>query len=289
MRFVKMHGAGNDYVYVDCFAQPVPGDLPQLARRISDRRFGVGGDGLILIRPSERADARMQMFNADGSEAEMCGNGIRCVAKYVYDHGICRRQELRIETAAGILSLSVETVGGRVFRVRVDMGEAILEPERIPTSLPGPPVVDAELAVAGQNLRVTCVSMGNPHCVIFVDDACDELVLGLGPQIEVDPHFPARVNVEFVEVLSRCEVRQRTWERGAGETWACGTGASAVCVAGVLSGRTERRIVSHLRGGDLELHWDQTSNHVYMTGPAEEVFRGEWLEAVPRPASSEPG
>jgi diaminopimelate epimerase len=276
MRFTKMHGAGNDYVYVDCFAQPVPAGLPELARRISDRRFGVGGDGLILIRPSERADARMQMLNADGSEAEMCGNGIRCVAKYVYDHGICRRDELRIETGAGVLAVQVETDGGSVRQVRVDMGPPILEPARIPTTLPGDPVADVPLEVAGRRLNVTCVSMGNPHCVIFVPAATDELVLGLGPQIETGPHFPARVNVEFVEVIGAGEVRQRTWERGSGETWACGTGASAVCVAGVLTGRTDRRIVNHLRGGDLILEWSEADGRVYMTGPAEEVFCGEW-------------
>jgi diaminopimelate epimerase len=247
-----------------------------LARRISDRRFGVGGDGLILIRPSQQADARMQMFNADGSEAEMCGNGIRCVAKYVYDHGLCRRDQLRIETGAGVLEVRVETDGGSVRRVQVDMGEPILEPARIPTSLPGTPVVDSPLEIAGRRLNVTCVSMGNPHCVVFVHEATDELVLGLGPQIETAPYFPARVNVEFVEVIGPGEVRQRTWERGSGETWACGTGASAVCVAGVLTGRTDRRIVNHLRGGDLILQWNAADNHVYMTGPAEEVFHGEW-------------
>jgi diaminopimelate epimerase len=276
MRFTKMHGAGNDYVYVDGFAESLPADLPQLARAISDRRFGVGGDGLILILPSAQADARMQMFNADGSQAEMCGNGIRCVAKYLYDHGLCRRDQLRIETGAGILSVSVETRDGLVRRVRVDMGPPILDAARIPTTLPGSPVVEVPLTVAGRTLPVTSVSMGNPHCVLFVPQATDELVLGLGPQIERDPHFPARVNVEFIEVLSRGEVRQRTWERGSGETWACGTGASAVCVAGVLTGRTDRRIVNHLRGGDLELFWDPQDNHVYMTGPAEEVFQGDW-------------
>jgi diaminopimelate epimerase len=276
MRFTKMHGAGNDYVYVDCFTQVIPADLPELARRMSDRRFGVGGDGLILIRPSQQADARMQMFNADGSEAEMCGNGIRCVAKYIYDHGLCRRDQLRIETGAGVLEVRVETDGGLVRRVQVDMGEPSLEPARIPTTLPGTPVVDSPLEIAGRRLNVTCVSMGNPHCVIFVPEATDELVLGLGPQIETAPPFPARVNVEFVEVIGPGEVRQRTWERGSGETWACGTGASAVCVAGVLTGRTDRRIINHLRGGDLLLQWNAADNHVYMTGPAEEVFHGEW-------------
>jgi len=276
MRFTKMHGAGNDYIYVNGLRESLPADLPELARQMSRRRFGVGGDGLILIRPSEIADARMQMFNADGSESEMCGNGIRCLAKYVYDHGICRRERLKIETGAGVLTLDVETWAGLVNRVRVDMGEPILEAGRIPTTFPGDPVTDVELHVGDSRLQVTCVSMGNPHCVTFVDEATDELVLGLGPQIERDPHFPNRVNVEFVEILSGDEVRQRTWERGSGETWACGTGASAVCVAGVLTRRTERRILCHLIGGDLELEWKASDNHVYMTGPAVEVFTGEW-------------
>jgi diaminopimelate epimerase len=282
MRFTKMHGAGNDYVYVNCFQEPVPTDLPELARRISDRRFGVGADGLILIRPSDKAGARMQMFNADGGEAEMCGNGIRCVAKFLYDHGLCTNDQLQIETGAGVLSLDLQIAGGLVHGVKVDMGEPVLEASSIPTTLPGSPVVDVELQIGEHRLKVTSVSMGNPHCVVFVDSATDDLVLGLGPKIEVDPHFPARVNVEFVECLGPGEVRQRTWERGSGETWACGTGASAVCVAGVLSGRTERRIVNHLRGGDLELYWNEQDNHVFMTGPAEEVFSGEWPETKTR-------
>ncbi|MHB0955944.1 MAG: diaminopimelate epimerase [Pirellulaceae bacterium] len=276
MRFTKMHGAGNDYVYIDCFAEQVPDDPAALARHIAHRRFGVGGDGLILIRPSDVADARMQMFNADGSEAEMCGNGIRCVAKYVFDHGICPRETLRIETGAGVLQLELELCGGLVERVRVDMGEPILEGPRIPTTLPGNPIVNRQLVVGDQVLSITCLSMGNPHCVVFVDRATDELVWGLGPQIERDPCFPARVNVEFVEIESRTAVRQRTWERGSGETWACGTGASAVCVAGVLSGHTDRRISNHLLGGDLELEWCEQDNHVYMTGSAVEVFSGQW-------------
>lgn len=276
IRFTKMHGAGNDYVYVDCFTTPPPRDRAALARRIADRRFGVGGDGLILILPSTVADARMQMFNADGSEAEMCGNGIRCVAKYVYDHGLCRQESLRVETGAGILDLMLETRGGRVDRVRVDMGPPVLEAARIPTTLPGDPVVNTPLEIEQQVVEVTCVSMGNPHCVVFVEEATDGWVLGLGPRMETDSHFPQRVNVEFVEVVSDTVVRQRTWERGSGETWACGTGASAVCVAGVLTGRTQRRILNHLRGGDLELHWDEASNHVFMTGPAVEVFQGDW-------------
>ena len=276
IRFTKMHGAGNDYVYIDCFTQPRPADPPALARKMAHRHFGVGGDGLILILPSEVADARMQMFNADGSEAEMCGNGIRCVAKYVYDHGIARRETLSIETACGILPIRLVLKDDLVAGAQVDMGEPILEATRIPTTWSQPRVVNEELEVDGRFFEVTCVSMGNPHCVIFVDSATDELVRGVGPRIECHERFPQRTNVEFVEVLSPREVRQRTWERGTGETWACGTGASAVCVAGVISGRTERTIINHLLGGDLELTWDEASGHVWMTGPAEEVFSGEW-------------
>lgn len=276
MRFTKMHGAGNDYVYVDCFQETAPDNLPELARTISNRHFGVGGDGLILIRPSSVADARMQMFNADGSEAEMCGNGLRCVAKYVHDHGICRRDRLKIETGAGVLSVALAIEDGKAVRVTVDMGEPILEARRIPTTLDGQRVVNRPLPVGDRTFQATCVSMGNPHCVIFVPEATDELVLGLGPRIERDSQFPARTNVEFVEVLSRNELRQRTWERGSGETLACGTGASAVCVAGVLTGRTDRRVLIHLLGGDLELHWNEADGHVYKTGPAVEVFQGDW-------------
>ncbi len=279
MRFTKMHGAGNDYIYVDCFQQPAPNNPIELARTLSDRHFGIGGDGLILIRPSEVADARMQMFNADGSESEMCGNGIRCVAKYVYDHGICRRDTLKIETGRGVLTLFVEVEGGKVQRVRVDMGEPILDAANIPTTFETSPVVDHPFVIDGVELRVTCVSMGNPHCVVFVPEITDQMVLELGPKIEVDRRFPARTNVEFVEVLSRTEVRQRTWERGTGETLACGTGASAVCVAGVLSGRTERQILNHLLGGDLKLEWNEADGHVYKTGPAVEVFSGELTQS----------
>ncbi len=275
MRFTKMHGAGNDYVYVDCFHERMPDDPGELARRVSDRHFGIGGDGLVLICPAESADARMRMFNADGSEAEMCGNAIRCVAKYVYERGIARKKELKIATGRGVLSLELAEENGKIERVRVDMGEPILEPATIPTTLPGQRVVDAPLEIAGRTFRVTCVSMGNPHCVAFVDELTDELVLGMGPKIEHDRHFPNRVNAEFVSVLSPGEVRMRVWERGAGETLACGTGASTVCVAGVISGRTEREIVAHLPGGALRLHW-AGDNHVYMTGPAVEVFSGDW-------------
>ena len=283
MQFTKMHGAGNDYVYVDCFRQPTPENPAQLARQVSDRHFGIGADGLILIVPTERAAARMRMFNADGSEAEMCGNGVRCVAKYVYDHGICRQETLTIETGAGVLNLELDVAEGRARRVRVDMGEPILPPDRIPTTLPVnpladyPAVVDVDLPLPNETLRVTCVSMGNPHCVTFVDELTDRWVLGVGPQVERDRHFPNRVNAEFVQVNSPAEVRMRVWERGSGETLACGTGACAVCVAGVLADRTARKILAHLPGGDLELHWSD-DNHVYLTGPAVEVFTGDWTE-----------
>ncbi|MCA9231715.1 MAG: diaminopimelate epimerase [Planctomycetales bacterium] len=276
LQFTKMHGAGNDYVYVDCFSQPVPDDLACLARAISDRHFGVGGDGLILICPSENADAEMRMFNADGTPSEMCGNGIRCVAKYIHDHGLASSQTLQIESGGVIYSLQLSTSNGLVDQVRVDMGEPILEAGKIPTTLHGEPVADVQLALPELDLTVTCVSMGNPHCVTFVDEATDSMVHTLGPLIESDAHFPNRVNVEFVEVLSPNELRQRTWERGSGETLACGTGASAVCVAGVLTGRSNRQVTIHLLGGDLQLEWNEQDNHVYMTGPAVEVFSGQW-------------
>jgi diaminopimelate epimerase len=277
MRFTKMHGIGNDYVYINCFDVPFPKDPGALARKMADRHFGVGGDGLILICPSDNgADARMRMYNVDGSEAEMCGNGLRCVAKYVSDHGIKRADALRIQTGNGTLTVDLEKKGGKVERVRVNMGQPILEGVKIPTKLAGNPPLDVPLVVDGRTFQVTCVSMGNPHCVTYVEKATDDLVLRLGPMIENSPMFPARVNVEFIEIISPREIRQRTWERGSGETLACGTGASAVCVAGVLTGRTERRIINHLRGGDLELEWRDSDNCVYKTGPATEVFNGEW-------------
>lgn len=276
--FTKMHGAGNDYVYICDFEQSLPDDIPELARQMAHRRFGIGGDGLILIRPSKVADARMQMHNLDGSEGEMCGNGVRCVAKYVVDHGIVSADRLKIETGAGVLDIDVERGDdGKVVSATVDMGKPILEAGLIPTKLiESGHVIDHEFLIGDRSFRGTCVSMGNPHCVIFVDEATDDLVLNVGPQIETDPRFPNRTNVEFIEVISPTEVRQRTWERGSGETWACGTGASAVCVAGVLTGRTERKILNHLVGGDLTLRWDDTSDHVFMTGPAAEVFSGQW-------------
>lgn len=276
MQFVKMHGAGNDYVYMNCFTQASPSDAAKLAVEISHRRFGVGADGLILVEPSQIADARMRMFNADGSESEMCGNGIRCVAKLVYDHGICPKNHLKIETGAGVLDLELQIEAGKAKLITVDMGEPILEPSRIPTTLATQPVIDLPTRFGSRELTVTCVSMGNPHCVTFVPTADDELVLGVGPKVENDPRFPKRTNVEFVELISRSEVRQRTWERGSGETWACGTGASAVCAAGVLTDRTDREVLIHLLGGDLRLRWDEATNHIFMTGGAVEVFTGHW-------------
>ena len=279
MRFTKMQGCGNDYIYVNCFELPLPKDPAELARKMSDRHFGIGGDGLILICPSNSgADAWMRMFNADGSESEMCGNGLRCVAKYVHDHGIRKADQLRIQTGRGILTVDLEVKAGKVERATVNMGRPILEGAMIPTKLIGNPPVEVPLSIAGQELHVTAVSMGNPHCVTFVEKATDDLVLGLGPKIENSPQFPARTNVEFIEIISPTEVRQRTWERGSGETLACGTGASAVCVAGVLTGRTKRKIINHLRGGDLELEWRESDGCVYKTGPAVEVFSGDWPE-----------
>jgi diaminopimelate epimerase len=276
MRFTKMQGAGNDYIYVDCIRNPMPHDPAGLSRAISDRHFGVGSDGLILICPSDKADGRMRMFNADGSESEMCGNGIRCVAKYLHDHGLVRKPTLTVETGRGVLTLDLELSGGQVRQVRVNMGEPILEAARIPTRLPGNPPLNVRLAQGDHKLSVTCVSMGNPHCITFVDAITDALVLGLGPQIERNPAFPNRTNVEFVHVNRPDDIIVRVWERGSGETLACGTGACATAVAGVLTGRTQRRILAHLPGGDLQLHWSETDNHVYLTGPAMEVFSGDW-------------
>ena len=278
MRFTKMHGCGNDYVYVDCFHEKTPRDPAALSRAVSDRHFGIGADGLILICPSDKADARMRMFNADGSESEMCGNGIRCVAKYVYDHGIVGNTRLNIETGRGTLTLDLETQAGMVKRVRVNMGQPILQASDIPTTLPGNPPLNVPITVDGKTLPFTCVSMGNPHAVTFVDEITDLLVLGLGPKIEKLPAFPRRTNVEFIKVNHAGDANMRVWERGSGETQACGTGACASAVAGVLTGKLARKVTLHLLGGDLELHWSESDDHVYMNGPAVEVFSGDWPE-----------
>jgi diaminopimelate epimerase len=273
--FTKMQGCGNDYVYVDAFHHAVD-DPSALAKAISDRRFGAGSDGLILLLPSERADVRMRMWNADGTESEMCGNGVRCVAKLAYERGLVpRKRRLTAETGAGVLSLDLDVEDGRVEAVTVDMGAPRLERAEIPMAGPPGRVVDEPLRVLDRTFRVTCVSMGNPHCVTFVDSVADFPVERYGPAIEVHPAFPRRTNAEFVEVRSRGEVVQRTWERGAGETWACGTGASAVGVAGVLTGRTERSVLVRLRGGDLRIEWPEGGS-VRMTGPAVTVYEGVW-------------
>jgi diaminopimelate epimerase len=276
MRFTKMHGTGNDYVYVSTFDQQPPKDPSALARAVSDRHFGIGGDGLILIMPSELVDARMRMFNADGSEGEMCGNGVRCVAKYVFDRGIARKQNLKIETGRGILALDLEVDRGRVNRVRVDMGAPILEAALIPTFFEGNPPVNVPIEAGDSELSVTTVSMGNPHLVAYVSDVDSVPLETVGPLLEHHRAFPRRVNVHIVEMISPNEVKMRTWERGSGITLACGTGACAVCVAGVLTGRTGRTLLAHLPGGDLELHWPSAGASVFMTGPATEVFSGEW-------------
>lgn len=275
MKFTKMHGAGNDYVYVNCFEERV--DNPaEVAIKVSNRNFGIGSDGLILIMPSDQADVRMRMFNSDGSESEMCGNGIRCVAKYAYDHGIVTKTEITAETGAGILTLQLfPDAANKVERVRVNMGPPRLSREEIPMNgTPAAQVVSEELTVLDKTFKITCVSMGNPHCIIYVDDVDNFPVATYGPLIENHQLFPRRTNVEFIQIISRTEVKQRTWERGAGETLACGTGASAVCVAGVLNNVTDRTILNHLAGGDLELEWVE-NGPVFMTGPAAEVFSGE--------------
>ncbi len=276
MKFTKMHGIGNDYVYVSTFDQPAPADPRKLAIAVSDRHFGVGSDGLILIGQSERADARMRMFNADGSESEMCGNGVRCVAKYIHDHGIAKKPRVTVETGRGVLTLDLEVAKGKVQRVKVDMGVPILRSADIPTTLPGDPPIDVLISLGKSSRMVTAVSMGNPHAVIYVEDVDAVQLHVVGPLLETHKAFPKRVNVHFVQVLGPNEVKMRTWERGSGVTLACGTGACAVCVAGVLTGRTERAILAHLPGGDLELNWPGADAPVYMTGPATEVFSGEW-------------
>ena len=275
MRFTKMHGLGNDYVYVNGFEERVD-DPIALARAVSDRHFGIGGDGLILILPSDKADCRMRMFNADGSEAQMCGNGIRCVAKYVYDHAIARRTSLSVETLAGVLDLDLFVAGGVVERVCVKMGEPRLQREQIPMRGAPGKVINEPLLVNGATFDVTAVSMGNPHCVVFVDAVGSFDVAHWGPLFEHHDAFPERVNTEFIQVDDRESFSMRVWERGSGETLACGTGAAAAAVACHLTGRTGRRVTGHLLGGPLELEWQASDNQVLMTGPAVEVFSGEW-------------
>lgn len=281
VRFTKMQGAGNDYVYVNGFEEQV--DNPdELARKISDRHFGVGSDGLVLILPSTAADLRMRMFNADGTEAEMCGNATRCVGKYAYEKGLVKKSPIRLETGAGIKLINLQFEGSDVSGATVDMGEPILVPERIPVEFAPVPSAAGEeqrciahpIQVDGRAYAVTAVSMGNPHAVVFMQ-GIDELDLPqLGPQFERHPFFPQRTNTEFVEVLSSDRIRMRVWERGAGETMACGTGACAAAVACVLNGHAKRQVDVELRGGLLHINWNPADNHVFMTGPAATVFEG---------------
>ena len=274
MKFTKMHGCGNDYVYVNLFEEQL--DNPaEVSIKVSDRHFGIGSDGLITIGPSDKADFRMHIYNADGSEAEMCGNGIRCVAKYVYDHHLTDKTKITVETGAGILTLILFPKDGKVEQVRVDMGEPILTPAEIPVVADGDKVIDEPIEVGGKTWNMTCVSMGNPHAVVFVDDTANFPLETYGPLFENHERFPKRTNTEFVQIISRTEANMRVWERGSAETWACGTGTCACVMACILNGKTEDKVLVHLRGGDLTIEYDRESNHVFMTGPATEVFSGE--------------
>lgn len=266
LAFTKMHGCGNDFIFLDCLKADIP-NLGAIAGKLCDRRFGIGADQLLTIHPSKVADFKMEIYNADGSQVEMCGNGIRCFARYVLDHGITQKRELEVETLAGIIR---PRIVGKL--VEVDMGEPVLEGRKIPVDADGQ-IINRPLSVDGTNYQVTCVSMGNPHCVVYLDDI-DSLDLDkIGPRFERHPFFPKRVNTEFIKILSPAEVNMRVWERGAGETWACGTGACGAGVAGVITGRTEREVTVHLKGGDLLIEW-RDNNHVYMTGGADEVYHG---------------
>ena len=279
MKFTKMQGLGNDYVYVNCFQEKIE-DPSELARKISDRHFGVGSDGLIMINPSDKADFEMEMYNADGSRGEMCGNGIRCVAKYVYDYGLTDKKSISVETLGGIKYLDLTVEDGKVKLVKVDMGRPELEPSKVPVIAEGDRAVDAPIMVEGKEYRMTCISMGNPHAVVFVDCDVRELPLEeIGPKFENHERFPKRVNTEFVRVLDRHTAEMRVWERGSGETLACGTGACAVAAACALNGHTEDEVTVKLLGGDLHIRWDRENDTVYMTGPAEVVFDGEWPES----------
>ena len=278
MHFTKMQGIGNDYVYVNCFEETVR-DPEALAVRISRPHFGVGSDGLVLIEPSDVADFGMRIFNSDGSESEMCGNATRCIGKYVYERGLTDKTELSLMTHAGLKQLQLRARGGKVHSVRVDMGSPELDPRRVPVDLPGEIVLGHRLDVGGMMYAIHCVSMGNPHCVIFVRDPDDVDLPMVGPLIENHRIFPNRTNVEFVTVRDRQHLRMRVWERGAGETLACGTGACAALVASVLTGKADREAEVRLNGGVLQIAWSPEDNHVYKEGPAEFVFDGEWPEA----------
>lgn len=274
VKFTKMQGIGNDYIYVNCFEERVE-NPSELAIKLSDRRFGVGADGLILIQPSETADCRMEMFNADGSLGMMCGNGIRCVAKYVYDRGLVRKETLTVETRSGVKTLQLRVENGEMASVRVNMGRPELGPEKIPARFPEDRIInEAVQAPSGRIWRVTCVSVGNPHAVIFSEDVDGLELPAIGPEMERHSMFPERANIEFVRVINPHEIQMRVWERGTGETLACGTGACASAVASALTERTGRDVTVHLRGGDLHIFWDPDTDDVYMEGPAAFVFDG---------------
>lgn len=277
MEFTKMQGLGNDYVYVNCFKEKIE-NPSEMAVKVSDRHFGIGSDGLILIKPSEVADFEMEMYNADGSRGEMCGNGIRCVAKYVYDYGLTDKTSISVETLGGIKYLDLTVEHGKVALVKVDMGTPILKPELIPIVAKGETVIDEPIMVGGKEYHMTGVSMGNPHDVVFMDDIKNLEIEKIGPLFENHERFPNRINTEFVNVIDRHTAQMRVWERGSGETLACGTGACAVAVACILNGLTENTVTVKLLGGDLQIEWDREKNTVYMTGPAEVSFDGVWKE-----------
>ncbi len=276
MKFTKMHGIGNDYVYVNGFEEKVE-NKPEVAKMVSDRHFGIGSDGIIFINPSDKADFEMEMYNSDGSRAEMCGNGIRCVAKYVYDFGLTNKEKISIDTLAGVKYLDLKVENGKVSEITVDMGEPELVAKNIPIISENEKVISEDITVDGRTYQITGVSMGNPHAIVYYDGIQDMKIEEIGPKFECHERFPRRINTEFVEVIDRSHVSMRVWERGAGETLACGTGACAVAVACVLNGLTETEVRVTLLGGDLTIRWDKESNHVFMTGPAETVYTGEIL------------
>lgn len=275
IKFTKMHGLGNDYVYIDCTKGTNIADVSDLAKFVSNRHFGIGSDGLILICKSEIADFKMRMFNYDGTEAEMCGNGIRCVGKFVYDKRLTNKETITVETLAGIKTLKLNIKDGKVETVRVDMGEPILNPEAIPVKSEKEPVLGLKIKAIDTEYNFTCVSMGNPHAITIVNDVKNFNIEKYGPVLEIDEHFPRRTNVEFIEIIDKQNIKMRVWERGAGETLACGTGACAVAVACNLNGYTNRDVNIELLGGTLQIEWNKQDNHVYMTGPATTVFEGE--------------
>ena len=273
MKFTKMQGCGNDYVYVNCFEEKVE-NPSKVAQIVSDRHFGIGSDGLILICPSDVADFRMRMYNADGSESEMCGNGIRCVGKYVFDYGLTDKKKVTVETGAGIKELEFTIENGKVSLVKVDMGEPILKAADVPVVSDKEQVINEEIVVNGTSWKMTCVSMGNPHAVVYIPDTKSLEIEKIGPHFENHEVFPNRTNTEFVQLLSKDEINMSVWERGSGETWACGTGTCACVMASILNGYTDNKVLVHLLGGDLVIEYDEESNHIFMTGPATTVFEG---------------